>query len=160
MIHAYAPTRTLFTLALAVVLAAPAFAADEPRSGAAPAEVKAAVPAVQELRRAPRTPEELALADVRTATQERVKELVASMEGLQDGPALRALQLKVVEVKREGDLQFLRTKAQFARQRGDLATAQTIEARILAITNPPVRRAPVMVSRPAPGTTPSEGGRP
>ncbi len=160
MAHAISPIRTLTALALAAVLVAPALAAESPQAGGARLDAKAAVPAVQDLARAPRTPEELALADVRNATQARVTELLASMKGLQDGPALRALQLKVVELKREGDLQFLRTKAQFARQRGDLGAAQLLEARILAITNPPARRAPALISRPVPGATPTEGGRP
>ena len=160
MFRAHPVSRIAPSLVLALALAAPALAGDEPRTGGAPVEARAVAPAAGEVKRAPRTAEEQALVDVREATAKQVKELLASMEGLPDGPALRALQLKVVELKRDGDLQFLRTKAQFARQRGDLAAAQTLEARILAITNPPARKAAATVSRPAPGTTATEGGRP
>lgn len=160
MHRAHPVLRIAPSLVIALALASPAFADDAPRTGGAAVEARPVVPAAVEVRRAPRTAEEQALADVREATATRVKELMASMEGQPDGPALRALQLKVVELKRDGDLQFLRTKLQFARQRGDLAAVQGLEARILTITNPPARKAAATVSRPAPGATTTEGGRP
>lgn len=160
MFRANRVARITPSLALALALSVPAFAADEPRTGAAPVEARAASPASGEVRRAPRTPEEKALEEVREATAKQVKDLLASMEGMADGPALRALHLKVVELKRDGDVQFLRTKAQFARQRGDLAAAQVLDARVLQITNPPARKAAATVSRPAPGTPAQRGEQP
>lgn len=158
MLTAHSARRTVFSLAIVVAIAAPALAADEPRTGAGVTEVRGNT-ATAEVRRAPRTPEDQALHEVREATALRVKELVSAMDGLKDGPALHALQRKVVELKREGDLEFLRTKVRFARRRGDLAAAQQLEMRIDAIVHPQMRRPAAPVQRAAPGAAVDEGVR-
>jgi len=125
-------------LVLALLLVAPAAARAE---DGAPPVVRAepvtpgetAVPVV----RAPRTAEEKELFELEEATRAQVGELVRSMTGLPDGPALRALQGKVEELKQQERLEFLRIKLRFAHQRGDLPTAHECERLIERITNPP-----------------------
>ncbi len=133
-----------------------------PAAVRADAEVKAtagqAAPASGEARvaRPPLTAEEKALLAVQEQNQAQIEALVKSMAGLPDGPALRALERKIEQVKREGQVQFLRVKVQFARQRGDLAAAHESERMIELILNPPPTT-PGTIARPEPG---KEGGRP
>jgi hypothetical protein len=109
--------------------------------------------------RAPRTAEEKALRAVEEEGQAQVEALVKSMQDLQDGPALRALQRKVEEVKQAQHVEFLRVKERFARERGDLATAREAQRLIEAILNPPKPAAAPAV-RQAPEKKVQEGGRP
>jgi hypothetical protein len=97
----------------------------------------------------PRTPEERALFDLQNETHRTIDGLVAAMNGLNDGPDLRALQLKVVQAKMDYELSSLRIKAQFARARGDLSAAKTAEDRIELILHPKPA-APVVNQRPIP----------
>jgi len=96
----------------------------------------------------PRSPEELALLDVQNQARVAVAALTAAMAGLNDGPELRALQQRVLDTKRDAEVRFLRVKAQFARNRGDLAAAQAAEDRVEAILHP---KAPTAVARPVTG---------
>ncbi|MBI5708759.1 MAG: hypothetical protein HZC42_00390 [Candidatus Eisenbacteria bacterium] len=143
----------LLALSLVLLLSAAARA-----DGEVKAEAGKAVTAGGETRvaRPPLTAEEKALLAVEEQNQAQVEALVKSMAGLPDGPALRALERKIEQVKREGQLQFLRVKVQFARQRGDLAAAHEAERMINLILNPPPAT-PGTVARPEPG---KEGGRP
>ena len=99
--------------------------------------------------RAPLTAEERALLDVQDEARQSVEAVTHSMRGLPDGPALRALQLKVVQVKRDAEIKFLHVKAQFARSRGDLAAAREAEDRAEAILHPRPT-VPVRLDRPVP----------
>jgi hypothetical protein len=107
------------------------------------------------LRRRPHTAEERALLEIRREGQHRVRDISARLHGLPDGSARRELQRRVVRLKREYEILFLRTKARFARDRGDLAAVDEIEQLMERILNP----------RPL-GKTPGEkspaqkGGRP
>jgi len=89
----------------------------------------------------PLTPQQMAIREVQERAGLQVQELVAAMANLEDGPALRALQLKVDEIKKQSRVEVLRLKATFARERGDLAEAQEAERLIQLILNPP---APVL----------------
>jgi len=103
----------------------------------APAPSGAAQPAP--LVRARRlTAEETALVDVEEQGRRQVAELVAAAKALPDGPARRALERKVEEVKKQSRVEFLRVKVRFARERGDLAAAREAEQRIDFILNPPM----------------------
>lgn len=137
-----------------------------PAAVRADGEVKAtaglAAPGSGEARvaRPPLTAEEQALLTVQEQNQAQVEALVKNMTGLPDGPALRALERKIEQVKREGQVQFLRVKVQFARQRGDLAAAHESERMIELILNPPPPT-PGTIARPEPAReTRKEGGRP
>jgi hypothetical protein len=125
-------------LALALLLSATTAPRAEEAAGlvirAEPATPGETAPSVV---RAPRTAEEQALFELGEATRARVEELVRGMTGLPDGPVLRALQRKVEEVKQQERLEFLGIKLDFARRRGDLATAQECERLIERILNPP-----------------------
>jgi hypothetical protein len=147
-------------LALALVLLVPAVAAADdaaPVTKAVPvvATPAGAVPVV----RAPLTPEQKALRAVEEDGRTQVEALVKSMEGLQDGPALRALLRKVEEVKQAQEVQFLQVKVRFARERGDLAAAQEAQRRIDLILNPP-RPVAAPALRQQPEKQLKEGGRP
>jgi hypothetical protein len=83
------------------------------------------------------TAEEQVLVDVQEQGRRQVAELVATAKDLPDGPARRALERKVEEVKKQNRVDFLRVKVRFARERGDLAAAQEAEQRIELILNPP-----------------------
>jgi len=113
----------------------------------------AAVPAAKTY--VPRTPEERALADLDTETHQAVDALVVAMNGLQDGPDLRALQMKLVQTKVDFEVKSLRIKAQYARARGDIVSAGTAEDRIDAILHPKPA-APVASQRPVPSPDKSD----
>ena len=106
---------------------------------------------------APRlTAEQRAIVAVQEEGRRQVESLVKSMAGLPDGPVLRALELKVEQIKRDEQVQCLRVHAQFALQRGDLAAAHEAEGLIDLILHPrPVT--PVANTRNVPAR---EGGRP
>ncbi len=142
-------------LALAFLVLAPsaASAADEAKvivtSGIAKPGVAAPRP--------PLTAEEKALSAVEDEGRAQVDALVKSMAGLPDGPALRALERKVEEIKQASRIRFLEVKVQFARQRGDLAAAREAEQMIHLILNPPK---PAVAPNTRPETVRKEGGRP
>ncbi len=130
--------RLSLLLAIALLALAPAAASAQ----AAPRATKAAVVAPQPtasapVQRPPLTAEEKALRAVEEDGRIQVEALVKSMQGLPDGPALRALERKVEDVKKASRVGFLRVKVQFARQRGDLAGAQEAQRQIELILNPP-----------------------
>jgi hypothetical protein len=151
----------LLTLALAAVIPAAA-AADEAAPVTTATEVVStpadAAPAAR-VGSVPRTAEEKALRAVEDDGRARVETLVKSLEGLQDGPVLRALLRKVEEIKQAQEVQFLQVKARFARERGDLATAQEAQQRIDFILNPP-RPVAATALRQQPDKQVKEGGQP
>lgn len=86
---------------------------------------------------APRSAEAQALLAVREAGMEQVRALVDQMKSLPEGSSrLRALQLQVVEIKKQNRVQFLHTKANFARLRGDLTVVHELEDQIDQLLNP------------------------
>jgi hypothetical protein len=109
--------------------------------------------------RPPLTEEQRALLDIREEGKRKVRELVESMRGLPFGPARRALERKAIETKIAYRLQFLRAKGDFARGRGDLATAHRAEAMIDQILNPRVPSVKVTPQRPKNVTVPGGGQR-
>lgn len=147
----FIPTFVLaFALGAGATMAAPADEAVRPDVSPAPA----ATP------RAPRlTAEQKALLAVQEEGRTQVAALVRTMAGLPDGPALRALEQKVQAVKQDTRVRFLRVKIAYALERGDLATAHEAEQIIdrMLHPRPAVARA---VTRPEPGRTAGEGGRP
>ncbi len=103
--------------------------------------------------------EERAILAVQEESRLEVQALVKSMAGLPDGPVLRALELKVEQIKRDGQVQCLRIRSQFALQRGDLAAAREAQDLIELILHPrPVT--PVATTRSGSERTEKEGGRP
>lgn len=145
------------SLALAFLTLAPAVvaAADEVKP-----VVKAAVVAPGTAATRPAlTAEEKALFAVEEEGRSQVDALVKSMAGQPDGPVLRALERKVEAVKQDGRIQFLQVKIQFARQRGDLATAQQAGQMIDLILNPP-KPVGAPAARPEADRARKEAGRP
>ena len=145
------------SLALAFLTLAPAAApaADEAKPAAKAALVAPGTTAPRPVL----TAEEKALLAVEEESRRQVDALVKSMVGLPDGPALRALERKVEEVKQADRVQFLRVKVQFAHQRGDLAAAHEAQQMIDLILNPPK---PVSApnTRPETDRARKEAGRP
>jgi hypothetical protein len=138
-------------LALALLIPGAARAAD-PRMDGGPAAGRS--PGVATTPRL--TAEQRAIVAVQEEGRRQVESLVKSMAGLPDGPVLRALELKVEQLKRDEQVQCLRIRAQFALQRGDLAAAHEAEGLIDLILHPrPVT--PVANTRSVPTR---EGGRP
>jgi len=107
---------------------------------------------------APRTVEQLAIRDLQNSARARMRDLVAAMTGLPDGPARDAFELKIVELKKQHRIEVLKLKAGFARQRGDLAAAAEAERAAEQLLNPP-KPAPGTVAREIPRSAASEGGR-
>ena len=141
---------------LLVILAATAIAAEVTRPGTNAAPLTA-TPATSPVVRHTPTAEERALLAVQEEGRTQVQALVEGMKGLPDGPALRALQHKVEDVKRDSRVAFLRVKADFARRRGDLAAAHEAEDLIDAMLHPRAATH-ATVARPAPDK--AQGGRP
>jgi hypothetical protein len=98
---------------------------------------------------APRTPHQRAIAEVQEQGRLKVRELVAAMEALADGPALEALQRKVEQTKRETRLTILRMHVAHAREIGDLALAAEAQRQVDLMLDPP-KPVVAKVSRPAP----------
>jgi hypothetical protein len=73
------------------------------------------------------TAEQRALLEIREQGRREVEALRASLQGLPEGAAQLALLRRIEEVKRQTWIEALRTRATFARQRGDLAAAQEAE---------------------------------
>jgi hypothetical protein len=74
-----------------------------------------------------RAAERKLLIEQRKEAQQVVRELSERLAGLSDPVARRAIERQAVEVKREARLQFLRTKASFARERGEFEIADQME---------------------------------
>jgi hypothetical protein len=131
------PAHPLLWMLLALM--APAVRADTPgpAAGVAPAtrvEVTAPRPAAP---RVVRSAEAQALLAVREEGQRQVQALVDQMKALPAGSLqLRALQRQAVETKKQNEVEFLRTKVTFARQRGDLAAVHALEDQIDQFLNP------------------------
>jgi hypothetical protein len=77
-----------------------------------------------------------ALQELQKKTRERVRELRAEVELTADGLARRDLERRIIEAKRNGRLEFLRTKAAFARGRRDFEAAARIELIIERVLEP------------------------
>jgi hypothetical protein len=86
---------------------------------------------------APETPaarraaEERALLRILDEGRREVEALARALDGLPDGPACRALQRRIAELKLETRARLLRTRAGFALARGDLDDTRECE-RVLA----------------------------
>lgn len=103
-----------------------------------------------------RTAERKLLLEQRKEAQLMVRELSKRLAGLSDPAARRALERQVMEVKREARLQFLRTKASFARQRGEFEVADRIDL-IIERTLRPRFSAPVTTPDKAKGAARKDG---
>ena len=97
------------------------------------------------------TKEQKAIFDVQESGRAQVLELHKQVEALADGPARRALEQKIVQVKRDTEVQVLRTIAAQALQRGDLPAARTANDAIEQILHPRAPQASLS-QRPAPGS--------
>jgi hypothetical protein len=84
------------------------------------------------------SPEETALLAIQEEGQRQVGALIQAMAGVRPGPALLELQANLVRVKRDTLVQFLSTRAQFDRARGDEAAALEAEKLIEQIVHPAV----------------------
>jgi hypothetical protein len=80
--------------------------------------------------------ERKALREIRRRAQAEVRELSLSLSSLPDESDRRALQKRISEVKREAQLEHLRTKAYFALGRGDLQAAHEIDQIIERLLEP------------------------
>ncbi len=101
-------------------------------------------------RTAPMTKNEKVLFDIREQGRTQVVELQKQIAAAPAGPVRTALEQRVLQVKRDTQLQLLRTISAQATQRGDLAAAREADLALDAILHP---RAPAAgaVTRPAPG---------
>jgi hypothetical protein len=81
-------------------------------------------------------PEEAALRAIQEEGQRQVAAIVQEMAGLQPGQALRDLQARIVQIKRDSLVQFLTARAGFDRARGDEAAALQAEKVIEQIVHP------------------------
>ena len=99
---------------------------------------------------APMTKSQKAIFDIQESGRVQVLELNKQAEALIDGPARRALEQKIVQVKRETEVQVLRTIAAQALQRGDLPAARNANDAIELILHPAAQPAS-LAQRPAPG---------
>ena len=115
---------------------------------------------VPSMRRLPLTAEEKAVFQIREETRTQVDELVRRMVGLTDGPASRALQGKIEELKQRCRIQVLRTKVDFARQRGDLRAVREVEDLIDQMLHPRSAPAASVVRQPPEGSADREVSRP
>jgi hypothetical protein len=100
--------------------------------------------------RAPMTKDQKAIFDIQESGRAQVLELQKQVESMSDGPARRALEQKILQVKRDTDVQVLRTIAGQALQRGDLAAARTANDAIEMILHPKAPQT-TLAQRPAPG---------
>jgi hypothetical protein len=89
--------------------------------------------------------------------QTRVRELSEQARALPAGEARRSLQQEIARIKQETRLEFLHTKADFARRRGELETAAAIDLVIEKLQKP---RFTVPVSSKAKGADTTEKGGP
>lgn len=103
-----------------------------------------------ELRRAPMSKNEQAIFDVQENGRNQVSELQKQIGLLPDSPARRALELKVIQVKRDTEILVLRTISAQAIQRGDLAASREANDAIEMILSPKAPATTTIV-RPAPG---------
>jgi hypothetical protein len=101
--------------------------------------------------KAPMTKEQKAIFDIQESGRTQVLELNKQAESLTDGPARRALEQKIVQVKRDTEVQVLRTIAAQALQRGDLPAARTANDAIEQMLHPKAPQASLS-QRPAPGS--------
>ena len=101
---------------------------------------------------APPVAEREALAAILDDGHLQVRQLASGLEGLTAGPARRELNERIREAKEETRLRLLETKLDFARERGDLESVQSIEAVIFRIENP---RPPAATPAAAPAAKPA-----
>lgn len=101
----------------------------------------------------PMTPEERALFDLQERGRMQVEALMRQARLLPDGLARHHLLRRTGELKLQNRVEVLRTRAAFARQRGDFATAQECDAATEALLHPPRRPVPEPVL-----VKPAEGG--
>ncbi len=109
----------------------------------------ASVKAAPEVARPPASAEEKALQAIQDEGVRQVVDLSKQADALPDGPARRALESKIVDLKRDTFLSLVRTKGEFARARGDMAGVRQSEAIVEAILHPQATKG-IAVSRPVP----------
>jgi hypothetical protein len=102
--------------------------------------------------------ESAALREIRKRAQRQVRELAERLNAFPAGRGRLALQKEIVEIKRDARLELLRTKAHFARRRGELEAASHIEQVIERLINPRFT-APVTTPEQERATS-AKGGRP
>jgi hypothetical protein len=93
------------------------------------------------------TAEEQTLAAIQEQGQQRVAQVLQSMQGMQPGPAMEALQAQIVQIKTDTYVRFLSAIAEFARARGDESAALGAEKIIEQVLHP---QAPAQPSAPQP----------
>ncbi|MEO5988444.1 MAG: hypothetical protein ABIU54_14895 [Candidatus Eisenbacteria bacterium] len=103
-----------------------------------------------ELRRAPMTKAEKTIFDIQELGRTQVAELQKQIEPLAGGPARHALEIKVIQVKRDTEVQVLRALSAQALQRGDIAGSRAANDAIEMILHPKAPQT-TMVPRSAPG---------
>jgi hypothetical protein len=146
------------TAGAALLLALPAHdtrGADEPRP---PTVIKPSRIADREALRSllplP-TAEESVLLEILENGRREVRALARQAAGLPDGPARRQLMRQASAIKLQTRLDVLKTRAQFARERGDLQTARDCEAAVEMLLHPRPRAATVSAAKKPVG---KEGG--
>jgi hypothetical protein len=88
------------------------------------------------------TAEEQALAAIQEQGQQRVAQVLQSMQGMQPGPAMEALQAQIVQIKTDTYVRFLSAISGFARARGDEKAALEAEKIIEQVLHPQVPAEP------------------
>jgi hypothetical protein len=106
--------------------------------------------AKSELRQRPLTKDQAEIFDIQESGRTQVLELQQQVEALPDGPARRALELKVVQVKRDTEVLMLRTLSAQALRRGDLSASRAADEAIEMILHPKAPQT-TLVQRSAPG---------
>jgi hypothetical protein len=131
------------------------------RAMAAPTAPRAVSPVVfQAAPTAPwsRAAEKRALSALREDAVQRVQALVVRMRALPPGAEFEALERQAQDIKRQSEVDFLRTKLSFARGRGALAAAHELEEAIDLLLNPP--KPVVSPDEAERAASPMKGGRP
>jgi len=134
-------------------------------AAAAPAASRAAAPPPARSRPAatparsapPYTPDERALLALEANGRARVAEIVRRMQGLPEGPALRALEDQAEAVKRDTRMALLAEQSRQARARGDEARARLADA-ALDLLRHPEHAAPASITPVPEKPVPAKGG--
>jgi TolA-binding protein len=82
------------------------------------------------------TAEERAVLDIQQVSMRRINELIDQCKALTDQTKIAELQRQMSQIKLDTRLEILRSRAQFARQRGDEATARDAEQIIAQLLKP------------------------
>jgi hypothetical protein len=156
--------RAIPLLLLAIVLGAGIAQGQAPKSssGATPAKPTAATAASRNMKPGADTysiaAEREALQEIRERARDQVRELTRDLSSLPAGSDRRALNERIVGIKKEFRLETMRTMVYFARGRGDLQKAQEVQGIIDRLLNPRFSVPVETVERAEP--SPQKGGRP